>query len=196
MIFRISKRIPDAFGRIWPGIAGERPNRSPAGPEPMVAVHVTVGIAVLASNLVAGVLGRRSPGFATSPSVGFWYVLRVAQAAVVLQVGLGAILLLSGREAATASTTSTACCRSLVSLLAEAARAGAAERELEGLDFESLPQRAPAPHRAGDRPPRDRDHGRLGAGHLPARPAGRDDGGLTRPAPAPYRLARPWYSPS
>ena len=33
----------------------------------------------------------------------------------------------------------------VVSLLAEAARAGAAERELEGLDFESLPQRAPAP---------------------------------------------------
>ena len=32
----------------------------------------------------------------------------------------------------------------VVSLLAEGARAGAAERELDGLDFESLPARPPA----------------------------------------------------
>ena len=55
---------------------------------------------------------------------------------VVLQVLLGTILLLLGHEAPTACTTSTACCRCVVALLAEAVRAGAAERELEGLDFD------------------------------------------------------------
>ena len=96
----------------------------------------------------------------------------------------------------TASTTSTACCRCVVSLLAEAARAGAAERELEGLDFESLPRERQRLHRAGDRPPRDRDHGRLGAGHLPARAAGRDDGWLSRPRRGALPVSQARYSPS
>ena len=81
----------------------------------------------------------------SSPASGFWYALRVAQVAVVLQVALGAILLLSGREAAERpSLPIRRRCPLLISLLAEAARAGAAERELVGLDFESLPTRAPA----------------------------------------------------
>jgi hypothetical protein len=58
----------------------------------------------------------------------------------VLQVGLGAILLLSGREAATGLHYLYGVLPLGVSLLAEAARAGAAERELVGLDFESLPR--------------------------------------------------------
>ncbi|HJS93900.1 MAG TPA: hypothetical protein VJ741_06530, partial [Solirubrobacteraceae bacterium] len=61
----------------------------------MIDVHVAVGILVIASNLVAGVWGGAA-WLRAVPTVGFWYVLRVAQAAVVLQVTLGAVLLLSG----------------------------------------------------------------------------------------------------
>jgi len=104
----------------------------------MVIVHVAVGIGVLTINLLAGSVGGIA-WLRREPSVAFWYVLRVAQAAVVLQVGLGAILLLSGREAETGLHYLYGVLPLLVSLLAEAARAGAAERELTGLDFESLP---------------------------------------------------------
>jgi hypothetical protein len=105
----------------------------------VVAVHLTVGIAVIAANLVAGAWGGIA-WLRRQPSVGFWYALRVAQVAVVLQVGLGAILLLSGREASSGLHYIYGVVPVGVSLLAEAARAGAAERELTGLDFESLPR--------------------------------------------------------
>ena len=110
----------------------------PGRPETMVALHVAVGIAVMASNLVAGGWGGIA-WLRHQPSVGFWYALRFAQAAVVLQVGLGAILLLSGREG-NGLHYLYGVLPIVVSLLAEAARAGAAERELTGLDFESLPR--------------------------------------------------------
>ena len=104
----------------------------------MLAVHIVAGIAVLATNLIAGAWGGVA-WLRRQPSVGFWYALRVAQGAVVLQVGLGAILLLSGHEADNGLHYVYGVLPLLVSLLAEAARAGAAERELIGLDFDSLP---------------------------------------------------------
>jgi hypothetical protein len=104
----------------------------------MVAVHVALGIAVIAANLVAGGWGGVA-WLRDRPSVGFWYALRVAQVAVVLQVGMGGLLLLSGREGNELHML-YGVLPLLVSLLAEAARAGAAERELTGLDFESLPK--------------------------------------------------------
>jgi hypothetical protein len=104
----------------------------------VLAVHISVGIAVIVSNLLAGGWGGVA-WLRHRPSVGFWYALRVAQAAVVLQVGLGAILLLSGREADGLHYL-YGVLPIVVSLLAEGARAGAAERELTGLDFESLPK--------------------------------------------------------
>jgi hypothetical protein len=102
-------------------------------------VHLAVGIAVIASNLVAGVWGGVA-WLRSIPSVGFWYALRTAQGAVILQVTLGAILLLSGREASSGLHYLYGVLPLGISLLAEGARAGAAERELEGLDFDSLPQ--------------------------------------------------------
>ena len=105
----------------------------------MLVVHLVVGIAVIACNLTAGAWGGVS-WLRREPSVGFWYALRIAQVAVVLQVGLGAILLLSGREAPSGLHYLYGVLPILVSLLAEAARAGAADRELVGLDFESLPR--------------------------------------------------------
>jgi hypothetical protein len=102
-------------------------------------VHLAVGILVIATNLVAGVWGGVA-WLRSVPTVGFWYALRVAQAVVVLQVAVGSILLLSGREADSGLHYLYGLLPLGVSLLAEGARAGAAERELVGLDFESLPR--------------------------------------------------------
>ena len=83
--------------------------------------------------------GAGSPGCGAEPSVGFWYALRVAQVAVVLQVMLGLILVFPATRPTTC-TTSTAALPLLVSFLAELTRAGAAQQELGELDFESLPE--------------------------------------------------------
>jgi hypothetical protein len=105
----------------------------------METVHVIGGVAVLATNFVAGVWGAMA-WLRQQPSVAFWYLLRVAQVAVVVQVLLGAILLLLGREAVEGLHYVYGVLPLVVSLLAEAVRAGAAERELTGLDFDSLPR--------------------------------------------------------
>ena len=105
----------------------------------MEDVHIAVGVAVLASNLVAGAWGSAA-WIRQRPSVAFWYLLRVAQAAVVVQAAVGAILLISGREAPDGLHYLYGVLPLLVTLLAEAARSGAAGRELTGLDFESLPK--------------------------------------------------------
>jgi uncharacterized membrane protein len=105
----------------------------------MVTVHLIVGVAVLLTNLGAGVWGALA-WLRERPAVGFWYLLRVAQAAVVLQVMLGAILVLSGHQAIDDLHYVYGVLPLLVTLLAEGARAGAAERELTGLDFDSLPR--------------------------------------------------------
>lgn len=97
------------------------------------------GIAVLAANLLAGAWGAGA-WYARRPSVGFWYALRFAQVAVVVQLGLGGLLLLDGREAADGLHYVYGALPILVSLLAEGARSIASEHELEGLDFESLPR--------------------------------------------------------
>ena len=106
----------------------------------MDTIHLIVGLTVIAANLAAGLWG----GIAWArqePAVGFWYVLRFAQVAVVVQVMLGAILLLLGRQPAEPGLHYLYGVLPLVvSLLAEAIRAGATERELEGLDFEALPR--------------------------------------------------------
>ena len=104
----------------------------------MVEVHVGVGIAVLATNLGAGLWGGYA-WYREQPSAGFWYLLRVAQATMVLQALIGSILLLTGHEAVDGLPYLYGVLPVFVSMLAEAARAGAGERELEGIDFDALP---------------------------------------------------------
>jgi hypothetical protein len=101
--------------------------------------HLIGGIAVLVTNLVAGAWGGVA-WLRQRPSVAFWHMLRIAQAAVVAQVLLGAVLILLGRESPDGLHYVYGLLPLVVSLLAEAVRAGAAERELVGLDFESLPR--------------------------------------------------------
>lgn len=105
----------------------------------MNTVHLIVGVTVLVTNLAAFTWGAQA-WIRQVPSEGFWYVLRVAQTAVVLQVLLGAILLLMGRVSPDGLHYLYGVLPVLVAMLAEAARAGAGARELEGVDFDALPR--------------------------------------------------------
>ncbi len=105
----------------------------------MLDVHIANGFLLLATNALAGVWGGIA-WLRREPSVPFWYALRAAQVFVVIQVALGSILLLSGRNAPSGLHYLYGVLPLLVSLSAEALRAGVSERELEGLDFESLPR--------------------------------------------------------
>ena len=105
----------------------------------MLVLHLITGITVLAANLAAGVWGGAA-WYLRRPSVGFWYVLRFAQVAVVVQVALGALLTLEGREASDGLHYVYGLLPILVALLGEGARVVASEHELEGLDFDSLPR--------------------------------------------------------
>ena len=104
----------------------------------MEAVHIAVGVSVVVSNLAAAAWGGWA-WWRSVPQPGFWYLLRVAQAAVVIQVALGAVLLLGGREAPDGLHYVYGLLPLMVSFMAEGARTGAADRELEGLDFDALP---------------------------------------------------------
>jgi hypothetical protein len=104
----------------------------------MADVHLVVGVVVMAANLVAGLWGAAA-WLARRPSVRFWYVLRFAQASVIVQVVLGAVLLVAGREASEGIHYMYGAAPLVVNLFAEGMRAGAARRELpEGVDFAAL----------------------------------------------------------
>jgi hypothetical protein len=104
----------------------------------VTTVHLVMGVTVLLTNLAAGAWGAEA-WLRHRPSVGFWYALRVAQVAVVVQVAVGAVLLLLDKEAPDELHYLYGVLPLAVSLIAEAIRSGAGERELEGLDFDALP---------------------------------------------------------
>jgi hypothetical protein len=104
----------------------------------MVGIHVVVGVALVALNLAAFAVGGIA-WLRDRPSVPFWYLLRAAQVAVFAQALVGGLLVFIGREASSDLHYLYGILPLVVSFLAEGARAGAAERELGDLDFESLP---------------------------------------------------------
>jgi hypothetical protein len=65
----------------------------------VATVHLVVGVAVLLLNLAAGIWGLVALRWRQA-SVSFWYVLRAAQASVILEVLLGVLLLMAGPEPA------------------------------------------------------------------------------------------------
>jgi hypothetical protein len=101
-------------------------------------VHLATGVALMAANLLAGIWGAAA--WATGrPSVVFWYLLRFAQGTVIVQVLLGALLLIAGHEAKDGIHYMYGVAPLVVNLFAEGMRAGAAQRELpEGVDFATL----------------------------------------------------------
>ena len=104
----------------------------------MAEVHLVTGVAVLLLNLAAGATGGIA-WFRDRPSVPFWYLLRAAQASVFLQAMLGGLLVFTNHEAPDDLHYLYGILPLVVSFIAEGARAGAAERELGDVDFESLP---------------------------------------------------------
>jgi heme A synthase len=104
----------------------------------VVAVHLVVGCAVIVLNLAAFAVGGTA-WLRDRSSVPFWLLLRGAQAAVFVQVMLGGLLVFTGHEPDDELHYLYGILPLLVSLIAEGARAGAAEREVGDIDFEALP---------------------------------------------------------
>jgi heme A synthase len=103
----------------------------------VAAVHLAVGCAVIALNLAAFAVGGVA-WLRDRSSVPFWLLLRGAQAAVFLQVMLGGLLVFTGHKPDDELHYLYGILPLVVSLIAEGARAGAAERELGDIDFEAL----------------------------------------------------------
>lgn len=103
----------------------------------MAGVHLVVGCAVIALNLAAFAVGGAA-WLRDRSSVPFWLLLRGAQVAVFVQVMLGGLLVFTGHEPPAELHYLYGILPLVVSLIAEGARAGAAERELGDVDFEAL----------------------------------------------------------
>jgi heme A synthase len=104
----------------------------------VAAVHLVVGCAVIALNLAAFAVGGVA-WLRDRSSVPFWLLLRGAQVAVFVQVMLGGLLVFTGHKPDDELHYLYGILPLVVSLIAEGARAGAAERELGDIDFEALP---------------------------------------------------------
>ena len=63
----------------------------------MTGLHIALGLAVIALNLAAGVIGAWA-WWRVDASRAFWPLLRAGQVAVVLQAGLGGVLLALDRQ--------------------------------------------------------------------------------------------------
>jgi hypothetical protein len=105
----------------------------------LTEVHLVVGVALLVLNTVVGLWGVGAALLNRTP-VSFWYVLRAAQISVVVQVLLGALLLIAGHEPREDIHYMYGTAPLLVNLFAEGMRVGAAQREVpEGVEFQGLP---------------------------------------------------------
>lgn len=104
----------------------------------MVAVHLVVGCALIVLNLAAFAVGGIA-WYRDHSSIRFWYLLRAAQVAVFIQAMLGGLLVFTGHKPNDDLHYLYGILPLVVSLIAEGARAGAAERELGDIDFEALP---------------------------------------------------------
>ncbi len=93
---------------------------------------------MLATNGVAAAWGAIA-WLRKIPSLGFWYPLRLAQATVAVQVVVGLILTARGASAPDGLHIAYGVAPLVITLVSEGMRAGAAARELEGVeDVDSL----------------------------------------------------------
>ncbi|MDQ4048683.1 MAG: hypothetical protein M3131_04775 [Actinomycetota bacterium] len=99
----------------------------------MSAFHMILGIAVLTTNGLAAAWGAIA-WLRGIPSVTFWYPLRLAQAAVAVQVVVGFILVARGASAPDGLHIAYGVAPLVITLVSEGMRAGAAGRELDGVE--------------------------------------------------------------
>ena len=90
----------------------------------MSEVHLVVGVSLIGLNLLAAAWGGVA-WLRDHASIAFWYMLRAAQVSVFIQVTLGALLVVTGHEAADGLHYLYGFLPLPVSLFAEAARTGA-----------------------------------------------------------------------
>jgi hypothetical protein len=96
---------------------------------------MALGIAVLVSNGAAAAWGgatwlRKEPRW----SIGFWPLLRVAQATVAMEVILGLLLTARGASAPDGLHIAYGISLLVIALVSEGMRAGVAQRELDGVE--------------------------------------------------------------
>jgi hypothetical protein len=100
--------------------------------------HAGLGIAVMGANAVVAAWGAIA-WLRGEPSIWFWYLLRVAQVIVVLQVALGLWLLISGNQPEQELHYAYGVAILAVTMVSEGMRIGAAQRELDEVeDLEAL----------------------------------------------------------
>lgn len=105
----------------------------------VVNVHLVLGSAVVALNLIAGVWGVYA-WLKRRPSVAFWYLLRVAQGAIIIQTILGVSLLLSDHKAGSDLHYLYGLLPLPLMLITEMMRVGAAQQVVGDIDYEKLPE--------------------------------------------------------
>ena len=106
----------------------------------MTGVHETFAFVALAANALAAGWGAVA-WVRAIPSRSFWYVLRVAQLTVVVQVAIGFALVAEGRRPPDDLHYVYAVTPLLVTLVSEAMRFTASQKELEQIDDpEGLPR--------------------------------------------------------
>ena len=104
----------------------------------MSDVHMWLGVAVLASN-AAGAAWGAVAWLRGEPSVWFWYLLRVAQATVTVQVVLGLLLLARGDSAPDGLHVAYGVTPLVVTFFSEGLRLAVAQRAIEDAgDVEAL----------------------------------------------------------
>lgn len=103
----------------------------------MTQIHGYAAVAVLVLTLVVGAWGAVS-WLANRPSVSFWYLLRVAQVAIVVQVTLGVLLLVGAHKPPEDLHILYGLLPMAVMLIAEAMRVSVAARELDDRDVHGL----------------------------------------------------------
>jgi hypothetical protein len=105
-------------------------------------VHDVLAFVALGANAFAAAWGGVA-WLRKVPSTGFWPVLRVAQVTVALEVLVGVVLWLDGREPPDSLHYVYGIAPLVVAFVTEGMRVGAAQRELDEVegDLDSLPRR-------------------------------------------------------
>jgi heme A synthase len=101
----------------------------------MKHVHLVVGVLAIALMGAVALYGAWA-WWRVRPRVWFWRLLRAAQAAVVLQVALGGVLVLTGHKPHNLHVL-YGVLPLLISLIAESLRAGAAQMVLDARGYDS-----------------------------------------------------------
>jgi hypothetical protein len=107
----------------------------------VTGVHVALGLAVVGLNALAAAWGGVA-WMRRDPSVWFWYVLRAAQASVLVQAVIGGVLIADGHDAPDGLHLFYGIGPLVVALVSEGMRVGAAQAEVaEVEDVEALDRR-------------------------------------------------------